>query len=258
MADEAETRLRRYAEGKRLLIVDTSGFVQGTAARSVDHALFDLLRPRHVVALQRRSELEPILAPLRGREDLVLHRPVVPAAIGRKTAGLRSQRRQLRFAACFDGAGMITLSLDAVAITGTWLGSGRPIAPHLRKFLDMSLPAGVRVYHAEMSGRHLALMTNREIVPTHAGMALALQQLDAQGFTVTIAPRLRHLLLGLTARSGNLLALGLLEAIDFRRRTLGVLTTVRSADAVAGVQFGGLCVTPEGKECATLKPGALG
>jgi polynucleotide 5'-hydroxyl-kinase GRC3/NOL9 len=258
LADEAEASLRAGLEERALLIVDTSGFVQGAAARSLDHALMDLIRPRHVVALQRSGEMEPVLGPIRSRDDLTVHRPPVPEAIGRKTAAFRAQRRQLRFASCLSGAQLLTLSMDDVAITGAWLGSGEPLAPHLHRFLDSSLAPGVRVFHAEMSGRHLGLMVNREIAPGCPGMALALQQLKAQSVTITLAPRLRHLLLGLTTRSGNLLALGTLEAIDFRRRTLGVLTTVRSPAAVSCVQFGGICVMPDGKECATLKPGELG
>jgi polynucleotide 5'-hydroxyl-kinase GRC3/NOL9 len=239
------------------LVVDTSGFLHGAVARRLNQAEFDLLQPTHLVALQRDGELEATLAPMRRRESCALHMPAIPAVIGKKPSSFRAQRRTMRFAAYFDTATLYTYTFDQVALVGTWLNSGTPLAPHLLKFLNQSLGEEVRVYHAEMFGRHLGLMVSRPAAPDSPGIGIAQQQLRAQTVSITVAPRLKHLLLGLEGGNGKLLGLGLLEAIDFRRRTLGVLTPVRAPGAAQVIRLGGLRVAPNGSEIGTLHPNEL-
>ena len=179
------------------LVVDTSGFLHGASARRLDQIEFDLLQPTHVVGLQREGELESILAPMRKRDSCSLHLPPIPAVIGKKPSSFRVQRRTMRFAAYFDGAASHTYELQQVALIGTWLNGGTPVAAHLLRFLNQSLGAEVRVFHAEMSGRHLGIMVNRALAPDAPGIGMVQQQLRAQSVSITIAPRLKHLLLGL-------------------------------------------------------------
>ncbi|HZO90731.1 MAG TPA: Clp1/GlmU family protein [Chthonomonadaceae bacterium] len=239
-----------------LMLIDTSGYVHG-AARSLYQAVFDLLVPAHVVALQRHGELEPILVPMRRREGCRIHTPPIPAVIQKKPPRLRAQRRAMRFAAYFQDAQPHTYSFDEVAFLGTWMGSGKPIAAHLLKFLNQTLGPQVRVYYAEMAGRQLGLMVSQPIPPHAPGLGLAQEQLKAQAVSITVAPRLKHLLLGLEGASGKLLGLGLLEALDFRRRTLGIVTPLRAPGAARVLRFGSLRVAPDGTEIGTLKPGEL-
>ncbi len=243
------------------LIIDTSGFLQGAAARRLNQTEFDLLLPTHVVGLQREGELEAILGPIRRREGCTLHTPPIPAVIGKKPPSFRTQRRIMRFAAYFDAAVQHTYELDQVALVGTWLNGGTPVAAHLLKFLNQSLNEsqgqGIRVYHAEMAGRHLGMMVSRPVAPDAPGIGTAQGQLRAQSVSITVAPRLRHLLLGLEGGNGKLLGLGLLEAIDFRRRTLGVLTPVRASGAARVIRMGSLRVAPNGSEVGMLRPNEI-
>ena len=249
-------RLADMAEG-RPLITDTSGYLHGAGARRLNQTTFDLLTLAHVVALQRRGELEPILAPMRKREGCVIHDLPPAAVIGKKPAAFRAQRRALRFGAYFEGAALHAYAFPDVAFVGTWFGGGTPVAPHLLKFLNQSLGAGRKVYYAETTDRELGLMVNQPIPPQSPELALALQEFRAQSVSVTVAPRLKHLLLGLESANGKLLGLGLLEALDFRRGTLGVLTPVRAPAAARIIRFGGLRVTPQGAEIGKLAPGEL-
>ena len=245
-------RLADLAAG-RFLVVDTGGYIQGHSARRLHQNTFDLLAPTHVVALQRRGELEPMLAPMRRRDGCRLHTPAVPAQIGTKPASFRAQRRTMRFAAYFAQAQEHTISLDEVTPVGTWLGGGTPLAAHLLRFLNQTLPVDLRVYYAEQCGRHLGLMINRPLSPDAPGLGMALEQLKASEVSLTVAPRLKHLLLGLEGANGKLLGLGLLEAINFRRRTLGVLTPVRAPAAARILRFGTLRIRPDGSEAGTLQ-----
>ena len=251
--------MRRLADlaANRPLIVDTSGYLRGAGARRLNQTAFDLLSPVHVVALQRRGELEPILAPMRRREGVTTHDVPVAAVIGKKPPAFRTQRRALRFGAYFQEAALHTYAFGEIAIVGTWFGGGVPVAPHLLKYLNESLDAGRKVYHAELCDRELGLLVNQPIPPQSPELALALQELRAQSVSVTVAPRLKHLLLGLESANGKLLGLGLLEALDFRRATLGVLTPVRAPAAAKIVHFGGLRLLSTGAEVGKISPGEL-
>ena len=203
------------------LVIDTSGYLHGPSARRLNHVEFDLIQPTHVVGLQRDVELESILAPMRRRDSCNVHTPKVPAVICKKPTVYRTQRRALRFAAYFAGSNQHSYSFSEVAIVGSWFNGGPPVAAHLLRFLNQSLGNGVRVFYAEMSGRHLGLMVNQPVPTDSPGIGIALQQLRAQSVSITAAPRLKHLLLGLEGGNGKLLGLGLLEAIDFRRTNSG-------------------------------------
>ena len=256
---EYTAAVRRLADmaGEMPLVVDTSGFLYGADARRLNQITFDLLTPTHIVALQRQNELEGILAPMQRRDGVQIHRPSIPTSIGKKPSTFRTQRRAMRFAAYFENARLHTYRFDDIALIGAWLGCGAPLAPHLLKYLNEALGPAVKVYYGEMSDRHLSLMVSQMVHPDTPALGVAQQTLRAQGVTLTIAPRLKHLLLGLEGSNGKLLGLGLLEAIDFRRRTLGVLTPCRAPAAACIIRIGILRVQPDGHEIGALKPNEL-
>ena len=76
---------------------------------------------------------------------------------------------------------------------------------------------------------------------------LALGQKGALGHLIE-----RNLLSGIADASGRCLGLGIIERIDFARRTI-VLSTPVERDRVRIVQFGDLYVTPEGGELRQVK-----
>jgi polynucleotide 5'-hydroxyl-kinase GRC3/NOL9 len=238
--------------GDGLLIVDTTGFVRGGAAVSLKQSKIRLLAPRHIVALQRHGECEPILVPFRFSERPAIHRLPVAKAITSKPPALRAQRRALRFAAYFANVPTHTFGFDDVAFAGTWLGTGKPLEAHLRRFLSQSL--GVRVYHAEMAARHLGIVTD-SLPHGDVGLAAVQETLRYQEITITPASRLRHLLTGLSDGDGKLLPVGLIDALDFRRRQIGILAPVRAPGAVRLLEFGLLRVRPDGTELGTNRPG---
>jgi polynucleotide 5'-hydroxyl-kinase GRC3/NOL9 len=254
---ELAVAMRRLADlaAPHPLVVDTGGYLHGASARRLHQTTFDLLMPAHVVGLQRGEELNALLAPMRLREGCRLHTPPVPEVISRKPSAFRAQRRAMRFAAYFQHAQLHSYGFEEVTLLGPWMGTGAPVAAHLLKFLNQTLGPRVRVYYAELLDRHLGLMVSAPIRTDHPGLGMAMETLKAREVSVTVAPRLKHLLLGLEGANGKLLGLGLLEALDFRRRTLGILTPIRAPSAARVLRFGSLRVTPEGAEAGALKAG---
>ena len=253
------TAVRRLADRaeSRPLVVDTSGYLHGWGARRLLQCEYDLLNPAHVVGLQRGDELNGILAPMRRRAGCHIHTPEIPPAIGTKPSAMRTQRRALQFAAYFHDAAPAQFAFGNVAFAGTWLGSGVPVPAHVLRFLNETLGPPVRVYHAEMCGGHLGMMTNRAVVANRPEIGIVMQQLRARDVSVTVAARLKHLLVGLEASNGKLLGLGILVRLDFARAVAGLLTPVRSPDAARVLHFGLHRVAPDGSDAGALKPGEL-
>lgn len=252
------TGARRLADlANRPLVIDSCGMIQGGSARRMHQAQVELLRPEQVVALQRQGEMEALLAPIRRAGACRIYMPPVPEAVTRKAPAYRTQRRAMRFAAYFHGASLHTYAFSEVTFLGTWLGRGLPLPAHEMKFLNECVGPNARVYHAEMCDRHLGLMASRPLYLESPGLSMAQQHLRTRSISVTVAPRLKHLLLGLEAEKGKLLGLGVLEAIDFRRGTMGVLTPVRAPAAAKLIRMGSLRVSPEGVESGTLRADEL-
>jgi polynucleotide 5'-hydroxyl-kinase GRC3/NOL9 len=239
------------------LVVDTCGYTQGSNARKLQQHTFDLMNPAHLIALQRREELTPLFAPLTRRTSCHVNTPPIPKVIGVKPPKFRQQRRVMRFASYFADAKLHTYAMEDVGILGTWLNTGTPVAAHLHKFLAQTLEPFGKMYYAELSGRHLGIMTSQPIPPQSPALALAQEPFRAQSVSITVAPRLRHLVIGLEDATGKLLGLGTLEALDFRRRTLGIMTPVRAPAAACILRFGLLRVQPDGTELGVLKASEL-
>jgi polynucleotide 5'-hydroxyl-kinase GRC3/NOL9 len=245
-----------YAQAERsfLMLVDTTGMVRGAAARRLKQSKISLLQPDHIVAIQRKSECEPLLLPLRFTDSARIFRLPIASVIQKKPSILRMQRRAARFALYFQHAEIRRFNFDDVAMTGTWLNSGAPLPPPQRKTLIGLL--GVHVFYAEMSDRHLGVVTNA--VPANQDyFGLIQEQFRQQTMTLTPSSKLRHLLIGLADHNGRTIGLGTLESLDFQTRQIGIRTPLRAASAVKVLQFGFIRVKADGTEAGTNLPGEV-
>jgi polynucleotide 5'-kinase involved in rRNA processing len=93
------------------VLVDTTGLIDQGPGFQLKLRKIELLGPRHLVALQRGEELEPLLAVVAGRPGLKIHRLEVSPSARVRTPAERARHRADRFAAYFSGAH--SLALDA-------------------------------------------------------------------------------------------------------------------------------------------------
>ncbi len=236
------------------VLVDTDGFVAGSAARQMKRRLCELLLPQVVVALTRGSEIDPLLA-LFARMDApeVWRVPVSPAA-QRKSTAARATRRTARFLSALDGSEPQFFSLEQITLLGTFLGAGEPLPFHLLQFLSASL--GRPALHAERSGGSLSVVVNGEGWST-SGLAAIEDYFGIRSVSITAAQKYAGLLVGLVSGSGVLLGLGRIDRIDFPRRTLTVQTPCRKTAAVAQIWLGSLRLRADGRENGEVRPGEI-
>jgi len=238
--------------GAASIIVDTTGFVSGEAARRLKCAKVEAVRPHFVVAIERKDELEHLLRPIEKRRCRLIRLPA-PEAVVPKTTEMRQQRRMIRFYRYFQDARQHTLPLSEIACEGTWFHTGTPLDWNEIHFLQDSLRS--RVFWAERSAEHLFIITDK--VVDERALAMVEETFRVSHVTIAGVHRFVKLLLGLLDAEGDCLAVGILERIDFVNRTLTVRTPLRDASGVAIVRFGGLNVRPDGKEIGVVKPGEI-
>lgn len=250
------TQMARIAKkrGPDLILVDTDGLITGASARPYKRRLAELLLPTVVLAFAHAAELDPLLTAFARLDVPAVWRVAVSEAAQRKTSAARATRRSARFLSALEGAQPHTFSLDEVALQGTWLGAGAVLPHHLLQFLSQSLRRPV--LHAEQNSGGLYVIVNGDHWDT-AGLAAVENHFHTSSVTIVAAQKFAGLLVGLISKTGAFLDLGLIERIEFAKRTLTVLTPCRKPRAVAQVWLGGLRLRADGRELGEVRPGEL-
>jgi polynucleotide 5'-kinase involved in rRNA processing len=102
--------------GAATILVDTTGLVTPVIGFQLKLRKVELLNPAHIVALQRKTELEPLLSVIGGREGLCIHR-LGPSTLARsRTPTERMAYRTRRFAAYFSESRSLALTASNVLI----------------------------------------------------------------------------------------------------------------------------------------------
>jgi polynucleotide 5'-hydroxyl-kinase GRC3/NOL9 len=96
--------------------VDTTGLIDQGPGFQLKLRKIELLGPRHLVALQRGKELEPLLAVVAGRPGLRIHRLEVSPSTRARTPAERARYRADRFAAYFSGSHSLALETKQLII----------------------------------------------------------------------------------------------------------------------------------------------
>jgi len=104
--------------GARRVILDSSGFVLGTAAREFQFNVIDLLRPHHIVAFQENRELEHLLANFAGADGIGIHRMPISDSVVPRPPELRQEYRERKFREYFEGAAVHELGLERIGLHG--------------------------------------------------------------------------------------------------------------------------------------------
>lgn len=116
--------LKAFEAGAQMVVVDTSGLVAGGLGFELKFFKIELLTPRHIVAIQKRNEVEHILKPLEGRKETKVHHLAPSQEVRGRSPEARRAYRQQKFETYFSGSSLRRISLDEVGLIS-------PGLPHL-------------------------------------------------------------------------------------------------------------------------------
>jgi len=227
-----------------LILINTCGLVNGGAARELKYHEIDMISPHHLIALQKGTEVEHLLAPHSHRAGLLIHRiPISPDARASTGEARRSFREQ-RFKEYFRGADFQEIALHDVGVHGPGLGTGERLG--FRDINKISKIFQAIVIHAELSADRLFIIVEGEYAETE--LFTAKEQYNVREVMVLKRSELDHLLVGLNDDQNLCLGLGILRTIDLKELSLRVITPLKDISAVRHLSLGSLRVSPAGGE----------
>jgi len=155
-----------------VVVVDTTGWVEGPAAADARGQEMRRIRPQHVVALQRDVEVESILA--RVPPDITLHRLRPSPDVRSRPQEVRREMRMMRFRHYFASAQRHTVDLGALPAARPAIYGGRIIPQH-RMLTD--IPQGalrhLLVGLVDQSGWLAAMGSVVDVVPVRQAVVVA-------------------------------------------------------------------------------------
>ncbi|MDH7600866.1 MAG: Clp1/GlmU family protein [Armatimonadota bacterium] len=237
------------ADGSQLVVVDTTGLIDGEIGRRLKTNKVHLVRPKYLVGIQKKREVDCLLAPFAKSSDIRTIRLSSSELARPKPVEFRAARRQTKFYNHFRDCQGHIIRLDSVSTWNTWLGTGRPMKWQYQKALEDAL--GCRVLHAEVTGRGIYAVSEQPC--TQENLISVQEYFKGVPVSIVAAEVFTNLLVGLADENGNTLDIGLIQAIDFKERFIFVLSPIKTISPVRVIQFGSLRVTKEGKELGSVR-----
>jgi polynucleotide 5'-hydroxyl-kinase GRC3/NOL9 len=256
-ATSQAVRWARRQKAARLL-VDTTGFVAGPAARRLKVAKAQITAPNLILGLGRDGELDTLLAALGAATGASVLPLGIPDAVGRKSQSLRATRRLTRLSRALEGSREISLPLEGAVTVGATLGSGTPLDPALVRWAGnaLRLPA----VYGELSEGVLSLFLNGPTPRTdwEAGAGPVAAHFGVRTVRAISLAHYADTLLGLHDAGGKLLSIGRFVRLDPERGEMVVAApSPTSAERVRLLAFGRIRVGEDGSPAGDIKPGEL-
>jgi len=227
--------------GAELVIVDTTGLVDGAIGRNLKAAKVALLRPRHLVGLQQKNEAEHLLLPYRKRSHPAIYHLRQSRRVRPRDRDERKAKRERQFAAYFADAANREIAWDDVGLEQTaWL-TGERVPGHLAAYVEEVVGAEALYVERVESGLFAIVKGMRGA----AHQSFEGEELDINAVNADL---LDDLLVGLVDGAGGTLAIGILTGVDFKRRRFIVAAPLKSVEAVHGLRLGSMRVSREGVE----------
>jgi len=236
-----------------VVLIDTPGMVYGGPARAYQLYAVEALSPDVVVALQRDRELEHLTRQLKalGYEVVELQ---ASAWVRQRDRSDRRALRERAFYNYFSKRGMVshTVSLDDVAVVGSFLGSGYAAPQEVVSVIESM--ANSRVEYCELS-QDFVVIVLEERPSSRDFYANVKEAFKDRTVRVVVKGFERGLVVGLMGERGEFLDVGVLKGLDFKGRKAAVATPLKSVEGVRALKLGCVRLGEEYQEVERLEPG---
>ncbi|MFZ2956728.1 MAG: Clp1/GlmU family protein [Candidatus Ozemobacteraceae bacterium] len=225
-----------------VLVIDTTGWVQGDGGRAIKKAKLDIARPDIVILMQRGNELEHLVKHLPAKN--VVRLPVSKKASPTSQMERKSLREHVS-TVYFKDAKIIEIPFGQVFTDRAYFLTGTPVA--LEGTLHAEKLSGWEGTLVVSSGPLMPEMMKAWPDPKQLGRIMNFCAGEEKGVMV-----------GLLDAQQDVLAIGRLEELDFLKNVFRVRTPFKGkSESVKGVQFGSLKLTEKGEEAGFLEPGSI-
>ena len=203
-----------------LLVINTDGWIQGEEAAAYKIRLVEKVGPSAVVGIQRDNELTPILDTL---HDVKVFTIASPKLIQPRSREKRKILRGLGYKKYLKGAKTQSFSPGWLKVEDSIFGAGTPLPrKRLEKLKNL---LGTRPVYAEetVSAIFVVLRKSKAITEKQSKAA---QNYFGKRVKLIKEGDEEGLLVGLKDEEDKFLGIGILEGVDYKRRTMKVYTPI--------------------------------
>lgn len=217
--------------GADLVIVDTTGLVDGNIGRALKSSKIDLVQPDHLVCFQRGGELENLI---KGYEtSLCIHNLRPSKDVIKKSQDWRKNYRQKQFDDYFSEFVSHDFSFSQLrAQRAIFLNGRRANASELANLSDIVEDV---VLYAEWSFKGLFIVTADRISDLSARKLCS--YLSINDLTANIPEDFLQILTALVDDKGEPICLALIDKIDFKQGILTLKCSKNAFETAKIVQF---------------------
>lgn len=220
--------------GAELVIVDTTGLVEGGIGSVLKLNKIELIGPQHLVFIQHASELELLIKSVQNISTHQIHRLERSKSVTRKSREYRRNFRSSRFDEYFLDCVVADIPLSQIRGQRTQFFNGRKATA--KELEDLSNLADDRVLHAEWAYRSLAIVSVDKI----DGYAIRriCNQFRVDNLYADVVDSFTGRLVALLDEKGDVLSLGIIQEVNFGSGIFSVKCKNGVAEFVKVVQFG--------------------
>jgi polynucleotide 5'-hydroxyl-kinase GRC3/NOL9 len=218
--------------GCDLVIINSSGWVNGRRARELKCSVIATIHPKYLVLIQRTNEVEHLIKPFE-KSDIKIIRVQPSPAVKLKTREERRERRESIYRNYFANAKVRKVSLTSVRLMYSLFTTGAVLSKEdLEKY---GRELGLDLIYGE-EGRDFLFLVSRELL----GNKLKVEEEVARKYgkeevVLTWPGEERGLIVGLLGPDLSYLGLGLIREIDYSKKVVELLTPVEGTISVVQV-----------------------
>lgn len=214
-----------------LVIVDTTGLVDGPIGRALKSSKIDLVKPDHIVCFQRASELETLIKGVEA--NCRIHRLETSRNVKKRSQNSRRTYRQEQFRKYFSEFASLEFHFSQLRGQRTTFLNGR--RANEKELDNLSGIVDDRALYAEWSFRGLFIVTVDRISGSTARQLCNYLNIDE--LSANTPHDFQQLLTALIDDRGEPICLALIEKIDFSENTLTVKCEENAAEFAGAIQF---------------------
>lgn len=219
-------------KGCDVIIINTSGWVNGRGARELKYGVISTIHPNYVVLIQRTNEIEHLVKPFE-KSDIKIIRVQPSSAVKLKTREERKARRESIYRNYFANAKVRKINLSSTRLMYTLFTTGATLSD--KDLEEYNKEFGLCLAYGE-EGRDSLFLVNKEPIQGKAKIEEEIAKTyGKEEVLVTWVGEEKGLLVGLLGPDLSYTGLGLIREIDYQKRSMELLTPVETVISVIQV-----------------------
>ncbi|MFX0089639.1 MAG: Clp1/GlmU family protein [Candidatus Hodarchaeota archaeon] len=238
-----ERLLSKAIEEAEVVLIDTTGWILGGAARAYKTAKIDMIQPHIIVALQHKDEIEHVIRPYEYTKIRII-RAAVSDKIRPRSAIVRRSLRMELFRRYFANSKVRTIPIESLGKTYSLFGTGKPAAEEVVEMLRRILK--VKVLYCEQSKNGIFIVKARDERYDKTSLPTLKELFGVCEIRIVSQGSENGIIVGLLDHNGSLKGLGIIQRIVYETGELELKTPVEGK--ISQMQFGSLRIDSADEE----------